>query len=96
MPVLFTKKGFIHLHRKIVGPSEEEREEAEREAKKLGKAKTKEDELEELHTIDQTISMEWLNSNLDCEIIQEEKEVGYHTYGYLIGNFIVIDPLISF
>ncbi|MBL0048747.1 MAG: gliding motility-associated C-terminal domain-containing protein [Bacteroidetes bacterium] len=86
MPVLFTSKGIIHLQRKLVGPSEEEREAAEREEKKSGKKGTKEEELEQLKAIDRTVVMEWLDANPDCEIITSTPETAYHTYGFLTSK----------
>lgn len=79
VPVLFTPKGLIYLHRKIKGPvlSEKEREERERKKKK------KEEEVEELKAVDRAITMEWVNANSHPEIIAEDKAEEYHTYGFL-------------
>ncbi|MBK9670912.1 MAG: hypothetical protein IPO70_01385 [Bacteroidetes bacterium] len=83
MPVLFTKKGIVFLQRKIVGPTEEEREEAERALKKSGKKLSKEDELEQSKSIDKTIVMQWMGANEQVQIQAQELEQGYHTYGFL-------------
>lgn len=77
MPVLFTPKGLIYLHRKYerISHSEEERLE------KLG---VREEEIErKLNITDRVITMEWVDSNPDVEIITEEKTTDYHTYGLL-------------
>ena len=78
MPVLFTPKGIIHLQQKIEGPSEEERERMERRGKKP--------EGEQRKVIGRTIIMEWLNTNLNPEIIAVDLAEGYHTYGKLEGK----------
>jgi hypothetical protein len=86
MPVLFTKKGIVFLQRKIVGPSEEEREEAERAAKRSGKKVSIEDELEQSKSIDKTIVMQWMGANEQVQIQAKELEQGYHTYGFLANK----------
>lgn len=77
MPILFTAKGLIHLHRKIENISKAEEE-------KLEKAGVKEEEIERKKNItDRTITMEWVGANDNVEIITEEKTYDYHTYGML-------------
>ncbi len=77
MPVLFTPKGLIHLHRKVEKISHEEEERLER----LG---IPEEEIERKKIItDRAITMEWLGANPDVTIIAEEKTAAYHTYGLL-------------
>jgi hypothetical protein len=77
MPILFTPKGLIHLHReyKRISHAEEER---------LEKQGVREEEIErKLIITDRVISMEWVNANPNVEIISEEKTVDYYTYGML-------------
>jgi large repetitive protein len=77
MPILFTAKGLIHLHRKVEKISKEEEE-------KLEKAGVKEEEIERKKNItDRTITMEWIGANDNVQIITEEKTYDYHTYGML-------------
>ena len=76
MPVLFTPKGLIYLQQKKQGPTEEEREEAERKGLKPKDEKT----------IERTISMQWENANPAVKIIAEHVVQGYHTYGKLTGK----------
>ena len=77
MPVLFTKKGAIFLHRKISGLSHDEKEKLEQ------KGVTEEEIEHNTKAIDKVITMEWLGANTDVAIIQEEKTYEYHTYGLL-------------
>lgn len=79
IPVLFTPKGLIYLHRKISGPSLAEQEKEERKRKKF----KKEDEVNELKVTDCAISMEWVDANLNVEVIAEEVTPEYHTYGFM-------------
>jgi len=77
MPILLTPKGLIHLHRKYerISHSEEER---------LEKQGVPEEEIERrLIITDRVITMEWVGSNPNVEIIAEEKSTDYHTYGVL-------------
>jgi hypothetical protein len=77
MPILFTPKGLIHLQRKSgkISHTEEER---------LEKQGVPEQEIERKKNItDRVITMEWIGSNPDIEIISEEKTSDYHTYGML-------------
>jgi gliding motility-associated-like protein len=77
MPILFTKKGLIYLHRKVESISKEEE-------KKLEKKGVSEAEIEQKKIVtDRTITMEWLGANNDVEIIQEAKTYDYHTYGFI-------------
>ncbi len=75
MPILFTPKGLIHLHRKYERISHEEEE-------KLEKQGVPEEEIERrLIITDRVITMEWVGANPNVEIIPEEKSTDYHTYG---------------
>ncbi len=77
MPILFTKKGLIYLHRKVKSISKEEE-------KKLEKQGLPEEEIEHKKIVtDRAITMEWLGVNNNVEIIQEEKTYDYHTYGLI-------------
>ena len=69
MPFLFTAKGTIQLQRKVEFSKEkdEEPEEALKDAK----------------VTDRVIIMQWLNTNPSTEIIMEEKQIAYHTYGLI-------------
>lgn len=77
MPVLFTPKGLIHLHRKYekISHAEEER---------LEKQGLPEEEIERKVTItDRVITMEWVGANPAVEIITAGKTSDYYTYGLL-------------
>ncbi|MBK7308784.1 MAG: gliding motility-associated C-terminal domain-containing protein [Chitinophagaceae bacterium] len=77
MLVLFTPKGLMHLHRKIIKPSEQEEKELERKG-------IPEEEIEKRVSVtDKIISMEWEGANPEPEIIAEEETTDYHTYGLL-------------
>lgn len=77
MPVLFTPKGLVYLHRKYEKISHEEEERLER----LG---MNEEEIErKLIVTDRVITMEWVGANPNPEIIPAEKAADYHTYGLL-------------
>lgn len=77
MPILFTQKGLIHLHRKVENISKEEEEQLEKKG-------IPEEEIERKKNItDRTITMEWIGANENIEIIREEKTFDYHTYGML-------------
>ncbi|HNF48629.1 MAG TPA: hypothetical protein PLF48_04565, partial [Chitinophagales bacterium] len=75
VPILFTPKGLIFLHRKIKKPALSEQEREEREKKK----KKKEEEIEELKVVDRSISMEWINANPNVQIAVSDKTEEYHT-----------------
>ncbi len=80
MPVLFTQKGLIHLQRKIEKISHKEEERLEKEG-------MPEEEIErERKLTDRIISMEWMGTNDNVEIIKEDKTTDYHTYGKLPQN----------
>ena len=80
MPILFTPMGLIHLQRKIKGISRQEVERLERQG-------ISEEEIEKRrNVIDRVITMEWVGSNPDVEIIAEDKTTDYHTYGLLKGK----------
>ncbi len=79
VPILFTPKGLIFLHRKIKKPHITEQEREEREKKK----KKKEEEIEELKVVDRSISMEWINANPNVQISVTDKTEEYHTYGFI-------------
>jgi opacity protein-like surface antigen len=77
MPILFTKKGLIYLHRKVESISKAEE-------KKLEKQGVPEEEIEHKKIVtDRAITMEWVGANANVEIIQEEKTYDYHTYGLI-------------
>jgi SprB repeat len=74
MPVLFTSKGLIHLHRRTESISHEEEEKLERQG-------IPEEDIERRKIItDRVITVEWLGANPAAEIIAEEKTTAYHTY----------------
>ncbi len=80
MPILFTNKGIVHLHRKSekISHAEEER---------LEKKGVPENEIERKRNVtDRTITAEWLNANPDVEIIAENKTSDYHTYFSITGK----------
>lgn len=88
MPVLFTKKGLIHLQRKINLITKEQEEKFEKEG-------LPEEEIERKRTVtDRTITMEWLDANPNIEIVAEEKTSHYHTYGLLPGKAYGFSKLI--
>ncbi len=77
MPILFTKKGFIVLQRKVEKISKEEE-------KKLEKQGLPEEEIEHKKIVtDRTITMRWLGANAHPQIIAAEKTYDYHTYGLI-------------
>jgi gliding motility-associated-like protein len=77
MPVLFTKKGLVHLQRKVEPISHKEKE-------KLEKQGVSEEEIESKKNVtDRVITVEWIGVNTNVEIIKEEKTYDYHTYGLL-------------
>lgn len=77
MPILFTPKGLIHLHREYKRISHEEEE-------KLEKQGIPEEEIERRLVItDRVITLEWVGANEQAEIIAAEKTTDYHTYGML-------------
>jgi gliding motility-associated-like protein len=77
MPVLFTKKGFIHLQRKVENISNKEEERLEK------KGLPKEEIEHKKNITDRVITMEWVGANTNVEIIKEERTYDYHTYGLL-------------
>ena len=82
MPVLFTTKGLIYLHRKIEGIKNKKELE-------IAIKKVPDDEIErERRVTDKIITMEWLGANTNVEIIVEDKSDAYHTYGMLKGKAI--------
>lgn len=76
MPVLFTSRGMIHLHRKITRLSYEEMERLERKG-------MKEKDIEMNRFTDRVITLEWVNANLNPRIITEEKCTDHFSYGLL-------------
>ena len=77
MPVLFTSKGLIHIHRKVIAPSHEERERMERQkipVEEINKKTT---------VIDKYITLEWVGANPNVQITSEDSTQAYHTYGML-------------
>lgn len=79
IPVLFTSRGLIYMHRKISGPNLAEQEKEERRKNK----KKKEEEIEELKVTDCAITMEWVDVNANVEVIAEDATPEYHTYGFI-------------
>lgn len=78
VPVLFTEKGVIYLHRKIKGPSLTEIEKEERKRKK----KKKEEEALEFKAYDKAITVRWENTINQATVVAEGITGEYHTYGY--------------
>lgn len=77
MPVLFTKRGMIHLQRSI-------RKLRHKEEERLEKQGLSEAEIERQRNIkERIISMEWLGANPDAVMEATEKNTDYHTYGFL-------------
>ena len=77
MPVLFTKKGMIHLQRKIKKLSNKEIEWLER--KGMG-----EEEINKKNIpLNRVITMEWVNANPNPKIVTEGLTDNYYTYGIL-------------
>ena len=80
MPVLFTKKGFIHLQRQIKKLSHEEEEKLERQG-------IPEEEIEQRKKItDRLLTLEWEHANPQVRITAQSKAPAYHTYGTLSGK----------
>ncbi|MBK7684379.1 MAG: T9SS type A sorting domain-containing protein [Bacteroidetes bacterium] len=87
IPVLFTEKGIIYLHRKLAGPTLTEIEIEEHANKQKGKkSKKKEEELEELDIIDKAITLTWVDANSNVEILVDQSASHYHTYGLSEGK----------
>ncbi len=82
IPVLFTEKGIIYLHRKLSGPTLAEKE-IEEHKKKLIK---KEEEIEDLNITDKSITITWADANKDVQYIAEQPSNEYHTYGLSDGK----------
>lgn len=76
MPVLFTTKGIIFLHRRYVQKEEVKHEE-------LSKP---EDEYEFRTTKDEHITMLWHGINVNCNYTYSQDVVAYHTYGLIDGK----------
>jgi len=74
MPVLFTSKGLIHLQRRTKRITYEEMERNEKKGLK---------EKDKSTSVDQVITMEWLNANTNPQIITENVCPGYYSYGLL-------------
>jgi Secretion system C-terminal sorting domain/SprB repeat len=79
-PVLFTSKGLIHIQKKISAPSKMERERLERNG-------ISEEEISrKIRVSERIITTEWLNTNPDVKIVQEDIMQEYHTYGKLAAK----------
>jgi hypothetical protein len=77
MPVLFTSKGVIHLHRRSSPPSYR----AKRKMERKGMA---EEEIEKANiTINRIVTLEWVNANPRPQIFAADVVEGYHVYGLL-------------
>lgn len=70
-PVLFTSKGLIHIQKKIIAPSEAERERFER------KGMSEEEVSRKVKVIEKVITTEWLNTNPDVKIVRCNAGVSY-------------------
>lgn len=77
VPVLFTEKGLIYLHRKIKGPTLTEIEKEERRRKK----KKKEEEALEYKAYDKCVTVRWENNSENISVVAEGITPEYHTYG---------------
>ena len=75
IPVLFTEKGVIYLHRKLSGPTLAEKEIEEHKKKQ----KKKEEEIEELNISDKSITITWADANKDVDFIDEQPSNEYNT-----------------
>ncbi|MFN8242407.1 MAG: gliding motility-associated C-terminal domain-containing protein [Ferruginibacter sp.] len=75
MPVLFTSKGMIYLHRKTVKKKTET-------GVRINDTTGAEEE-EEWEVTDKSISMEWVGANPAVQVLVEEPRSDYHTYGLL-------------
>lgn len=82
IPVLFTEKGIIYLHRKLAGPTLTEIEIEEHKKKH----RKKEEEIEELDIIDKAITITWAGANRDIEYVAEQPSNEYHTYGLSVAK----------
>ncbi len=78
MPILFTKKGLIHLQRQIKSPTEKQKENLERKGIK------EEVIAQQVTIINRVVVMEWLNSNPSVQIKAEDTATGYHTFGFIV------------
>ncbi len=78
VPVLFTEKGLIYMHRKIKGPTLTEIEKEERRRKK----KKKEEEVLEYKAYDKCVTMKWENSTDQISVVADGITAEYHTYGF--------------
>lgn len=76
MPVLFTAKGLIYLHRKVKKYSKKQEEELEKKG-------VSEEVIERGEALDKAIAVEWLNTNNNVEIIADSAIDAYFTYGLL-------------
>ena len=80
MPVLFTSKGMIHLHRSIDKISKAEEQKLELEG-------VDEEEIETKRIItDRIITMEWLGANSNVQIVKSNKKTSYSTYGLQLNK----------
>lgn len=76
MPVLFTPKGIIYLHREVKKYSKKQ----ERELEAKGES---EEIIERGFAVDKAIAVEWINANSKVEIIADSSIDAYFTYGLL-------------
>jgi hypothetical protein len=75
MPVLITARGLIFLQRKISHPTEEQKEEMKR------KGMTEEEIEGQVTTTECVMTLEWADANMNAELIAEDLQSGYFTYG---------------
>ena len=80
MPVLFTTRGMIYLQRRINKLSEKEREEAERSGALNKEVK------EGLYYTDRRISVDWVNANVQPDIVAEDVASHYYTFACVKGK----------
>ncbi|MBS1742060.1 MAG: T9SS type A sorting domain-containing protein [Bacteroidetes bacterium] len=88
MPVLFTAKGLIHLHRRI-NPITHEQEE------KFEKQGLPEEEIERKKTItDKTVRQQWSGANEQAVILPGKARSDYHTYWMQQGKAAAYETII--
>ncbi len=79
VPVLFTERGVIYLHRKIKNPKRSEEEEMAAHKRH----RRKESEVFEQKAVESTITLQWKESSSNPIITACDKFDSYHTYGIL-------------
>src|SRR3972149_3583628 len=84
----FTTEGIIYKLDKAVALSKEEKEAFDKNKQKPKKEKKEEKGIEPFNLVPEFLNMKWLNANPEVQIIAEEKQKGYYTYGYNTGGKI--------